>query len=241
MMVLALVLGLVLRRRLANFNLLFNREIASTDLLIGEKVQVVGSGYRLSDVIHALQNRGEYREDLERRARPFTEHYPLMLRGTLLVGVAGLAVIGVIAWLLPGGKAPLLGVWVLWCLLIMGFLVVIEYVKKSFGHAREIASLDDGELRDAMLTERSSLHAWPDSEPALAAATAGSASAGPEQNVTASGESERSAAAYRGDDNLDELMADWFGAPPSAGEADEHNPDDTTTDDTEAHEGGPRA
>lgn len=241
MMVLALVLGLVLRRRLANFNLLFNREIASTDLLIGEKVQVVGSGYRLSDVIHALQNRGEYREDLERRARPFTEHYPLMLRGTLLVGVAGLAVIGVIAWLLPGGKAPLLGVWVLWCLLIMGFLVVIEYVKKSFGHAREIASLDDGELRDAMLTERSSLHAWPDSEPALAAATAGSASAGPEQNVTASGESERSAAADRGDDNLDELMADWFGDPPSAGEADEHNPDDTTTDDTEAHEGGPRA
>src|SRR5690606_9436369 len=34
MMVLSLVLGLVLRRRLANFNLLFNREIASTDLLI---------------------------------------------------------------------------------------------------------------------------------------------------------------------------------------------------------------
>src|SRR5690606_3924886 len=72
MMVLSLVLGLVLRRRLANFNLLFNREIASTDLLIGEKVQVVGSGYRLSDVIRAMQNRGEYREDLDRRARVFT-------------------------------------------------------------------------------------------------------------------------------------------------------------------------
>lgn len=228
MMVLALVLGLVLRRRLANFNLLFNREIASTDLLIGEKVQVVGSGYRLSDVIRAMQDRGEYRENLERRARPLTQHYPAVLRGTLLVGVVGLVVLGVIAWLLPGGKAPLLGVWVLWCLLIMGFLVVIEYVKQSFAHARELASLDDTELREAAFTERSSLHEGPEVEPARtpvgAPASGGSAAGAATAGATADG----APAADPADDNLDELMADWFGDPPPA------PGDDTTT-------GGPRA
>ncbi|WP_343957595.1 YhgE/Pip family protein, partial [Leucobacter albus] len=155
---LAIVLGLVLRRRLANFNLLFNRQIASTDLLIGEKVQVIGSGYRLGDVIHALQNKGEFRADLARRARPFTQHYRALLRGTLIVGAVGMVVIGVIAWALPGGKAPLLGVWVLWCLIVLGFLVVLEYIKQSFAHAEEIASLDEAELRDAALTDPAGLH-----------------------------------------------------------------------------------
>ncbi|WP_461639132.1 YhgE/Pip domain-containing protein, partial [Leucobacter sp. BZR 635] len=140
MMLLAFVLGLVLRRRLANFNLLFNREIASTDLLIGEKVQVVGSGHRLADIFRAVQHQGEYREDLDRRAKPFTEHYPALKRVTLIVGITGTVTIAVAAWALPNAKAPLLGIWVLWCLLVMGFLVVIEYIKQSYAHAHELAA-----------------------------------------------------------------------------------------------------
>lgn len=165
MMVVSFVLGLVLRRRLAGFNRLFNREIAATDLLIGEKVQVVGSGYRLSDVIHALRNRGEYRADLERRSKPFTQHYPALLRGTLIVGVVGLVALAIIAWALPGGKAPLLGVWVAWCLLIMGFLVVIEYIKQSFVQSAEVGDLEDSDLHTAMLAERTELHAETDPDP----------------------------------------------------------------------------
>ncbi|WP_084767248.1 YhgE/Pip domain-containing protein [Leucobacter komagatae] len=214
MMVLSFLLGLVLRRRLANFNLLFNRQIASTDLLIGEKVQVVGSGYRLSDVIRALQNRGEYRADLDRRARPFTQHYPALLRGTLIVGVVGVVVIGVIAWALPGGKAPLLGVWVLWCLVIMGFLVVIEYIKQSFIQAREVAALDDAELRDAVFTERAGLQ----TPPVSARAHASAAGASPAADGTAQLLEEREAAATeQSADSIDDLMVEWFGEAPSAG------------------------
>ncbi|MHC9046457.1 YhgE/Pip family protein [Microbacterium saperdae] len=147
----AFLLGLVLRRRLANFSLLFNRQVLSTDLLIGEKVQVVGSGYRLTDVIRALSSRGEYRDDLARRAEPFTRRYPTLLKATVLTGVAGLVVIGVIAWSLPGSKALLLGLWTLWILLVIGFLVAIEYIKHSFENGAEVAALDDLELRQLAL------------------------------------------------------------------------------------------
>lgn len=151
---LAFLLGLVLRRRLANFNLLFNRQVLSTDLLIGEKVQVVGRGYRLTDVIRALSNRGEYRADLAQRAELFTRRYPVLLKATVLTGVAGLVVLGVITWALPGSKALLLGLWTLWILLVIGFLVTIEYIKHSFESGAEIAVLDDADLRDLALAGR---------------------------------------------------------------------------------------
>ncbi|MFC7942301.1 YhgE/Pip family protein [Microbacterium oxydans] len=145
--VLAFLIGLVLRRRLANFTLLFNRQVLATDLLIGEKVQVVGNGYRLTDVIRALSNRSDYRDDLARRAEPFTRRYPMLLKGTVLTGVAGLVVLGVLTWALPGSKALLLGLWTLWILLVIGFLVAIEYIKHSFENGAEVAALDDTELR----------------------------------------------------------------------------------------------
>ncbi|TDP94268.1 putative membrane protein [Leucobacter luti] len=259
MMVLSFVLGLVLRRRLANFNLLFNREIASTDLMIGEKVQVVGSGYRLTDVIHAMQNRHEYRDDLARRSRPFTQHYPALLRGTLLVGGVGLVVLAIIAWALPGGKAPLLGVWVAWCLLIMGFLVVIEYIKQSFANAQKVAELNDSDLRDAMLTEGDGLHTMLGADGAAGTdGTAGANGTGEPgerarsrdsgANPTLGGVATTTAVLPRArdastpgeittpaePDSIDEVMSDWFGDPsPSAGADPDPDPvpDPDTTED----------
>jgi putative membrane protein len=148
---LAFLIGLVLRRRLANFTQLFNRQVLSTDLLIGEKVQVVGNGYRLTDVIRALANRSEYREDLDRRAERFTHRYPALLKATVLTGVAGLVVLGVFTWALPSSKALLLGLWTVWILLVIGFLVAIEYVKHSFENGEEVAGLADAELRQLAL------------------------------------------------------------------------------------------
>ncbi|WP_282837545.1 YhgE/Pip domain-containing protein [Microbacterium flavum] len=143
-------LGLVLRRRLANLNRLFNREIAATDLLIGEDVQVTGRGYRLTDVIHALSDRGRFQSELDRRARPFAHRYPDILRVTLLVGLGGMVVLGVIAWLVREQSATLLFLWMLWILLVIAFLVVLEYVKHSFAVAGELSAMGEDDLRRAM-------------------------------------------------------------------------------------------
>lgn len=153
--VLAWILGLVLRRRLADLNRLFNREIATTDLLIAEDVQVVGSGYRLTDVIHALADREEFRDEVIRRGRPFLERYPTLLRLTLLGGFAGMVVLGVIAWLVREQSATLLFLWMLWCLIVIATLVVLEYVKHSHQAARELAGMGVEELRQAMRDDAS--------------------------------------------------------------------------------------
>ncbi len=153
--VLAFVVGMVLRRRLAHLNRMFNRRIAQTDLLIGENVQVVGSDYRLTDVMHALSNRREYRDDLARRSAAFAARYRPLVRLTLLAGLAGLIALGVVAWAIPGAKPVLLGIWVLWILLVIAFLVTLEYVRDSFESARLVDRLDDDALRDAVVVEAS--------------------------------------------------------------------------------------
>lgn len=156
---LAFFVGLVLRRKLASLHVLFNRKIAATDLLIGENVQVAGSGYRLSEIIHALSNRDAYRDELTRRARPFTHRYPVLVRVTLLVGLTGLALLAAAALVFADAKALLLGLGTLWCLLIIGFLVAIEYTKWSFARAGEIAEVGDAELRQAVFAAGTDTHA----------------------------------------------------------------------------------
>lgn len=150
------VVGITLRRRLANFSRLFNKQVMSTGILLGETVHIADNSYRLSDLIRALRNRERYRQSLDERARPFTERYPHLLRTTLVIGAAGLLVLAIVATVLHESKALLLGLWSLWCLLLMGTLVTLEYIKHSFEQAYALANSSNEEIT-AQLDRRSAL------------------------------------------------------------------------------------
>ncbi|MBW1639779.1 YhgE/Pip domain-containing protein [Microbacterium resistens] len=150
--VLAFVLGLFLRRRLGNFALLFNRRLAESQLLVSEDVQITGRR-RTPEIIRALTDGDGYRAEVAVRARRFTDRYPTLLRLTLIVGAGVMAVLGVIAWLVPDAKALMLGLWALWCLILIAFLVTLEYVRQSIQQAAEIGEMPEAELRDALVAE----------------------------------------------------------------------------------------
>lgn len=105
------------------------------------------------DLIRALTDGDGYRAEVAERTRRFTERYPAVLRLTLIVGAGVMAVLGVAAWLLPDAKATMLGLWALWCLIIIAFLVTLEYVKQSIEQAAEIGEMPDAELREALVVE----------------------------------------------------------------------------------------
>lgn len=150
--VLSFLLGPVLRDRLSNFALLFSRRMATTQLFVTEDAQITGRRYRLPQIIHALSNGGEYRRVVAARARRFTENYPALLRATFAVALVAMLSLGLLGWLIPGGKAVLLGLWVLFSLLIIGFLVMLEYVKQSIGFATELGGMSDAELRRELVS-----------------------------------------------------------------------------------------
>lgn len=151
---LAFGLGLVLRPRMGNLILMFNRRIADTGLLVSEDVQIASGRHRLSQLIDALVNREEYRSGVLAREERFTRRYPTLVRGTALAGLAGVAIVGLVGWLAPIGKVVVLTAWVVVGLLVAGVLVMLEYTRQSIRMATDVGEMSEAELRRTLADER---------------------------------------------------------------------------------------
>ena len=148
--VLAFALGLGARPKLANLNRLFAREIKESDMIIGEPVHLPGSEYRVTQAIAALADRDEYRHAIERRAAKFAYRYPRLLLGALIAGFVVPAALIIVFVLTTSEKIVVMGTWLAWVLIIMGFLMVVEFMRDSIRRQTELGSLSDESIR-AML------------------------------------------------------------------------------------------
>ncbi|QRP59884.1 YhgE/Pip domain-containing protein [Corynebacterium minutissimum] len=143
MFLLFFVCGLVLRKALAHFNVIFNRELRDTELFDYENVQVVGSGYRIADVIQALDSRSGLKKDLDRRAH----NWGYWLKLVAIAGIVGVVILIVVSGLLPAQKPLLLAIWTAWCLLVIAAAVTLEYLRISLKQSAELVTLDEDEIK----------------------------------------------------------------------------------------------
>ena len=146
----AFVIGLVVRPLLVNLNRLFAREIKESDMIIGEPVHLPGSEYRVTQAIAALADHDEYRHAIERRAAKFAYRYPRLLLGALIAGFVVPAALIIVFALTTSEKIVVMGTWLAWVLIIMGFLMVVEFMRDSIRRQTELGSLSDESIR-AML------------------------------------------------------------------------------------------
>ena len=148
--VLAFALGLGARPKLANLNRLFAREIKESDMIIGEPVHMPGSEYRVTQAIAALADHDEYRHAIERRAAKFAYRYPRLLLGALIAGFVVPAALIIVFALTTSEKIVVMGTWLAWVLIIMGFLMVVEFMRDSIRRQTKLGNLSDESIR-AML------------------------------------------------------------------------------------------
>lgn len=149
----AFFIGLVIRPLLTNLNRLFAREIEESDMIIGEEVELPERGYNVSQAIQVLADKGGYREAIEERASRFTELYPKLKRGALVLGFIVPVILAAVFSFTNSEKVTVLATWLVWILLIMGFLMVIEYMKDSLNRQVELGNLSDESIQ-FMLMER---------------------------------------------------------------------------------------
>lgn len=155
---LAFILGIFSRQRLGNFARLFNRELSDTGLFVSEDVQILGSRRRLTQIVQALTDRDKFWEQTARHADWFDAHGRTVVRITLLVGVLVTVMLLGFAWIFPAAKATILGLWGVLCLLVMGSLVTLEYLKHNIVFAAEVGDMPVSELEKALKREEAATH-----------------------------------------------------------------------------------
>ncbi|NMM98521.1 ABC-2 family transporter protein [Bifidobacterium sp. DSM 109959] len=198
--VLAFLLGLVARPRLANLNRLFAREIKESDMIIGEDVHLSGSEYRITQAIAALANHEDYRRGIERRAASFQRRYPQLLTGALIAGFVVPAILIIVFSLTTSEKIVVMGTWLAWVVIIIGFLMIVEFMRDSIRRQTELGNLPDESIRSMLYRRRPGRHG------------AGAAAAGDDNGNT-----------NVADDDADDASTDngTAGASPSHGIGDE--------------------
>ena len=116
-----------------------------------------GRTYGLTQIIRALAGRDEYRERIERRAARFTMLYPKLRRAALITGIAVPVILAVVLSILtPSSKVNAMVIWLIWILLIMGFLMTIELIKDNIERQTRLGNLDEEAIQQILLDEQDS-------------------------------------------------------------------------------------
>lgn len=146
----AFFLGLVVRRYLINVNWLFAKELDDTEIFVSEKTLAPRRRFRLSQIIRALVDKDEFEQSVLARARRFEVRYPRLRLGALVVGFVVPAILVVISSFSWNSKPVVIGLWVLWILVIIGYLIAVEYVKESITSQISLGSMPEEDLRSIL-------------------------------------------------------------------------------------------
>ena len=131
---LALLVGVVLRPAMMNLNLLFDRALHRTNLMICEENDQANERFRLRTVVRAMLGSPEYRTRLVARAQRFERRYPRFIRGgfALVFGLPVLLFVLISVLDLDiGGKVTLLALWVVAIILADTYMIAVEYVRAN--------------------------------------------------------------------------------------------------------------
>lgn len=146
----AYLVGVLLKRGLANVMRLVNDQLEKGGLIVSDRVEVVGHGYRLRDVLFAVRDQDAFRYSIDERWKTMRTNYSFLLRLTAVAGIAGAVLIAGLAQLLEDQSTLLFGVLCLWLLAVVTFVAGLEYVKQSYLHAHTLSELSSSELREEL-------------------------------------------------------------------------------------------
>ncbi len=157
--VLALVVGVALRPLLLNLNLLFDRHLSRTGVMICEENDLPRERFSLRTTVRALLDAKSFRADLVERAARFEHRYPYLIK----VGFALVFGLPVLLFILTAaldldidGKIVLLVLWIAAIIVADAYMIVVEYIRESLNAQMAAAALDD-EALCAQMAERSAL------------------------------------------------------------------------------------
>ena len=130
----ALLVGVALRPYFMNLNLLFDRALHRTDLMICEEHDQPNERFRLRTVVQAMLGNPSYRKELVARAARFEGRYPRLIKGGFAL-VFGLPVLLFVLMTVLDvdieGKVMLLVLWIASVIAADAYMIAVEYVRTN--------------------------------------------------------------------------------------------------------------
>ena len=152
-LIVALFIGLQLRPLLLNLNLLFDKQLSTTGLMICESNDLPRQRYSLRTAMRVMLDSDSYRRELLDHAVAFEHRYPYYIKGGFAAVVGVQVLLFALSTVLDidnNGKIILLVIWIISVIVICGWLINIEYIRASLNTQMRISALSDEDLRREM-------------------------------------------------------------------------------------------
>ena len=149
----AFVIGLALRPYLVNLNAMITRDLASSGLFMAEATRVPSNRYRLSQIVAALADHDGFQRSVSGRAVRFERRYPSIRRVAIVVGIVVPVALAVVSVTNVAEVPIVLGAWIVWVLLVIMFLIGLQYVREALERQQLLGAMEEGDVR-SLLTRR---------------------------------------------------------------------------------------
>ncbi len=150
---LAFAIGLALRPFLVNLNAMVTRDLASSGLFLAEATRVPSNRYRLTQIVAALADHDGFQRSVSGRAARFERRYPRIRRVSIVVGIVVPVALAVLSVANVAEVPIVLGAWIVWVLLVITFLIGLQYVREALARQQLLGAMDEGDVR-SLLTRR---------------------------------------------------------------------------------------
>ena len=141
-----LIVGMLVTPIMSNVIRMAAREIRSGDLYNGEEAITPERPYRTTQVLRALTEREQYRDEVQRSYERFSRRYPLFIRASIIVGVGVPVLLSLLFALDAAEKVTLLTLFLLWLILLIAFLVIVESRRYSFERQLNLNTMSEDRL-----------------------------------------------------------------------------------------------
>lgn len=149
-LVAAYLIGVVLRPVLLNLNLLFDRQLEGTGVMICEKDDRPRERFSLRTAMRALLDASSYKRDLIVRAERFERRYPKLIKAGFVLVFGLPVVLFVLTATLDldiDGKIGMLALWIAGIIAADAYMIVVEYIRESMRLQLRVAAMSDEGMR----------------------------------------------------------------------------------------------
>ena len=141
------VLGLTLRFALINLNVLFDKKLAETDLMVCDEAAPEQERFHLMAVVRLLSGRERFGQTIETRIHRFEAVYQKRIRQSFRIVLIVLPLVFLtLMFATDGSKVLFLILWIISLVALMLFQIVIEYFREHLDRLNRMAEMTDQEL-----------------------------------------------------------------------------------------------